>query len=69
MIHWNLVVYIVVVVILIVFSLKDYFDEDTGGGIGLWSSGGKRASSGLISIICNTSIILFTFIWGGIFWW
>lgn len=66
MIHWSTVVYIIVMILLVIWWLKDFLDGNSGGG--LWSHG-RRKESGIEGIIAIILIIVFTLIWGGIFWW
>jgi len=66
MIHWNLVVYIIVMILLIIWWIKDFLNEYSGGGL---FSSGRRAETGLEGIAAIILAIFFTLIWGGIFWW
>ena len=64
MIHWSIVVFAIVIILLGIWWLKDYISEETTG---LFS--GIKYESGLEGFIVFILMLLFTDIWGGIFWW
>jgi len=64
MIHWNIVVFVIVIILLGIWWLRDYISEDSGG---LFS--GIKYESSLEGFIAFILMILYILIWGGIFWW
>lgn len=66
MIHWNIVIFVIVIIALGIWWLRDYLSENSGGT--LFGAGVKYESGGE-GFIAFILIIVFTLIWGGIFWW
>lgn len=66
MIHWNFIVYIIVALPLLIIMIVDYIKVINGGN---WGHGKKAYSFGLYSFISIVAWIVWTLIWGGVFWW
>ena len=60
MIHWNFIVYIIVALPLLIIMIIN------GGN---WGHGKKAYRFGLYSFISIIAWIVWTLIWGGVFWW
>lgn len=66
MIHWNIVVYIIVLLPFLGYTLYNFFEEGSGG---MWVSGKDRYDLGITGILSLIACIGWTLIWGGFFWW
>lgn len=66
MINWNFIVYGVVAMPLLIILIINYFSVISGG---MWGHGKKAYRVGLSGFISVIAWIVWTLIWGGIFWW
>ncbi len=66
MIHWTTLLYVVIAIILVIGIVRDYFSSYYGG---LWSGGKRSNAFGVNSYVYGVLLLIFTLIFGGIFWW
>lgn len=66
MVHWNLIVYGIVTGIITIWFIVDLMrvERSTYG-----FPGKSKWEIGFISILIIAIEVIFTLIWGGIFWW